>query len=224
MPTDTWGRLRESRRDAVLNAAEDEFAIKGFSRGSLNVIARNARVAKGSLFQYFEDKVDLFGHLVERTSLRIGAAMDAADAVVDWEAGFFPALTTLLDAWADYFARQPRDRALTVRAGLELDPTTRNVITDQVSRNELQFIRPRLEAAHASGWLRDDADLDAFMSVLLLLLAHLAMEPSMRTIDPLFPAADGSSDRAAVRRLVGVFELAFGRHPTPKHRQKRPSA
>src|SRR5690349_5607311 len=49
MPTETWMRLPDARRATVLDAAEAEFARNGYSRGSLNVIAREAGVAKGSL-------------------------------------------------------------------------------------------------------------------------------------------------------------------------------
>ena len=59
MPTVTWARLDRTRRAAVIEAAEAEFGAHGFSRGSLNVIAGRAGVAKGSLFQYFADKRDL---------------------------------------------------------------------------------------------------------------------------------------------------------------------
>lgn len=210
MPTATWDRLNSSRRNAVLAAAEDEFAENGFSRGSLNVIARNAGVAKGSLFQYFEDKADLFGHIVDRASARIGAAMDAVDAELDWDAAFFPAFTSMLSAWAGHFDQHPRDRALTVWASLELDNETRRVVTDEVVRRHLDFIGPHLYAARAQRWLRPDADLDAFMSLLLLLLPHLAMEPSMRHVDPLFAGEQSDSDRDSIRRLVAVFRAAFG--------------
>lgn len=60
MPTVTWARVDPARRAAVVEAAEAEFGAHGFSRGSLNVIARRAGVAKGSLFQYFADKRDLY--------------------------------------------------------------------------------------------------------------------------------------------------------------------
>ena len=55
MPTVTWARVDPARRAAVVEAAEAEFGAHGFSGGSLNVIARRAGVAKGSLFQYFAD-------------------------------------------------------------------------------------------------------------------------------------------------------------------------
>jgi len=210
MPTATWDRLAETRRDAVLNAAEAEFAEHGFSRGSLNVIARNAGVAKGSLFQYFVDKNDLFGHLVDRAANRIGAAMDQCSDALDWTAGFFPAFGTLLDAWMDYFHVNPHERALTVRASLELDPVTREAVTNAVDRRHVASLRPRLEAGREQGWLRADADLDAFLSLLLLMMPQLAMAPALRTVSPVFGTDDVSNGRAGAHRLLAVLEVAFG--------------
>lgn len=209
MPSVTWDRLAATRRDAVLNAAEAEFAENGFSRGSLNVIARNAGVAKGSLFQYFDDKVDLFGHLVDRAASRIGAAMDQCSESLDWSAGFFPAFSTLLDAWMDYFQVNPHDRALTVRASLELDAVTREAVTDAVDRRHVASLRPRLEAAQAQGWLRHDADLDAFLSFVLLMMPQLAMEPTLRTVSPVFSSDDGSDGRTGAHRLLAALQAAF---------------
>ena len=60
---------------ACCEAAMAEFGRHGYSGGSLNVIAREAGVAKGSLFQYFDDKLDFFAHVAEQTSLTIYAAM-----------------------------------------------------------------------------------------------------------------------------------------------------
>ena len=126
MPTDTWNRLPQARRDAVLTAAETEFALNGFSRGSLNVIAREAGVAKGSLFQYFDDKVDLFAHLCDRAVERIGDAMADRVETLDWAAGFFPACSELLGAWVDYFVQNPVDRSLSAAVFLEPDPEARS--------------------------------------------------------------------------------------------------
>jgi len=58
----------------VLDAAEAEFAKRGFSGGSLNTIVREAGISKGSLFQYFDDKADLYAHLAELASVRIREA------------------------------------------------------------------------------------------------------------------------------------------------------
>ena len=95
MPTPTWERLPAARRDAVVAAAEAEFGAHGFSRGSLNVIAREAGVSKGSLFQYFADKEDLCAYLADVVSLRIRAQLEPHLPKLPWPTDFFGALRGL---------------------------------------------------------------------------------------------------------------------------------
>jgi AcrR family transcriptional regulator len=209
VPTDTWYRLPQARRDAVLAAAEAEFAANGFSRGSLNVIAREAGVAKGSLFQYFDDKVDLFAHLCDRAVERIGEAMGDRVDSLDWTAGFFPACSELLSTWVDYFVAHPVDRTLSTAVFLEPDPEARSAARAIIDDHLLGFLRPILADAQRDGWLRADADLEAFMALLLLVLPHLALAPSHPELDPLLGL--GTTDpMKGVDRLMAVFETAFG--------------
>ena len=112
MPTVTWARLDPIRRAAVVEAAEAEFGAHGFSRGSLNVIARRAGVAKGSLFQYFADKRDLYEFIADVGSQRVRAYMEARILELDAGRPFFEFLTDLLDSWVAYFADHPRERSL----------------------------------------------------------------------------------------------------------------
>lgn len=209
MPTETWNRLPPARRDAVLAAAEAEFATRGFSRGSLNVIAREAGVAKGSLFQYFDDKVDLFAHLCDRAVERIGDEMSDRVDALDWHDGFFPACRELLGAWVDYFVAHPVDRMLSAAVFLEPDPAARSAARAAVDHHLLEFFGPILAAARTEGFLRPDADLDAFTALLLLVLPHLALAPSHPELDPLLGLGTGRTDEA-LDRLMDVFERAFG--------------
>jgi AcrR family transcriptional regulator len=70
------------RRDAILAAALDEFASRGFEVARLDDVARRAGVAKGTIYLYFRDKETLFQELV-RTMLTplVGTieALGAAD-------------------------------------------------------------------------------------------------------------------------------------------------
>ncbi|MDT5021470.1 MAG: hypothetical protein QOI33_1994, partial [Mycobacterium sp.] len=93
MPTVTWARVDAARRAAVIEAAEAEFGAHGFSGGSLNVIARRAGVAKGSLFQYFADKRDLFSFITDVASQRVRAYMEERIRDLDPSRPFFEFLT-----------------------------------------------------------------------------------------------------------------------------------
>lgn len=56
----TLMELEPERRDALLNAALDEFAARGYAAASTNVIARKAGMSKPLMFHYVGSKRELF--------------------------------------------------------------------------------------------------------------------------------------------------------------------
>ncbi|MCW3015019.1 MAG: TetR/AcrR family transcriptional regulator [Solirubrobacterales bacterium] len=215
MPTPTWERLGDARRRAVVAAAEEEFAARGFSGGSVNVIARNAGVAKGSLFQYFEDKGDLYAYLAELASDRIRMWLEARSLQLAWDDAFYDALGEMLLAWMRYFAEHPVDRAITAAANLEHDPEALARVRRTVNPHYIRFLRPILDRGRATGEIRPDADVDAFLALLILVMPHLALAPHQPGLDPVFglDSAARANDAAVVARLVDVFRAAFGAAP-----------
>jgi AcrR family transcriptional regulator len=212
MPTSTWERLPDARRQAVTQAAQNEFAVRGFSGGSLNVIAREAGVAKGSLFQYFLDKQDLYAYLSEQASVRIRLDMESAISALDWEQGLFVPLRDLVVAWEEYFHSHPLELAMTVAVNLEPDGSARMAVRGAANEHYLAVLRPLLAGAQQRGHLRDDADVDAFLALLLILLPHIALASHSPGLDPVLGLS--SQDRGervlAIDRLMAVLRAAFG--------------
>src|SRR3990172_6176679 len=64
MPKQTFLNLPEEKRNTVINAAIDEFAEYGLENASTNRIVANSGISKGSFYQYFEDKQDVFMYLL----------------------------------------------------------------------------------------------------------------------------------------------------------------
>ncbi len=56
------GPDREARRQAILQAARQVFAHKGYDPATLEAVAREAGLAKGTLYLYFRNKEDLYFH------------------------------------------------------------------------------------------------------------------------------------------------------------------
>lgn len=67
MPKRTFFRLDEDKRERVIRAAIDEFRSNGFENSKVGAIARSASIANGSIYQYFDDKRDLFLYCVNWT-------------------------------------------------------------------------------------------------------------------------------------------------------------
>ena len=216
MPTVTWARVDAARRAAVVEAAEAEFGMHGFSGGSLNVIARRAGVAKGSLFQYFADKRDLYAFIADIASQRVRAYMEDRIRELDPSRPFFEFLTDWLDAWVAYFADHPHERALHAAATLEVDTDARVSVQNVIHRHYLEVLRPLIHDARVRGDLRVDSDTDALMSLLLMIFPHLALAPYVRGLDPILGLDEPSPEQPAlaVRRLVAVLAAAFS--PVPQ--------
>lgn len=219
MPTVTWARVDPARRAAIVEAAEAEFGAHGFSNGSLNVIARRAGVAKGSLFQYFADKRDLYAYIADVGSLRVRAFMEDKIRELDSGRPFFDFLTDLLDAWVSYFAEHPRERSLHAAATLEVDTEARISVRNVIHRHYLEVLRPLVSDASKRGDLRPDADTDALLSLSLMIFPHLALAPYMRGLDPILGLDEPTPEQPAlaVRRLVAVLSAAFS--PVTQHRR-----
>ena len=66
VPTDTFFRLPESKRETLLRCARQEFARVPYPDASINRIIHSAGIPRGSFYMYFEDKSDLFLYLMDQ--------------------------------------------------------------------------------------------------------------------------------------------------------------
>jgi TetR/AcrR family transcriptional regulator len=60
MPKETFHQIPSEKREKILRTAAMLFADQGFARTDVAQIAQRAGVAKGSIYNYFESKEDLY--------------------------------------------------------------------------------------------------------------------------------------------------------------------
>ena len=60
MPTETFFRLPESKREHVLQALQTEIARSPFENFSINNVLRECGISRGSFYQYFRSKEDIY--------------------------------------------------------------------------------------------------------------------------------------------------------------------
>ncbi len=53
-------REKQQRESEIVSAAERVFYLKGYNDASMDEIAREAEFAKGTIYQYFTGKEDLY--------------------------------------------------------------------------------------------------------------------------------------------------------------------
>jgi AcrR family transcriptional regulator len=64
MPKQTFFNLPDDKRELLVQIALEEFAANDYEVASLSKIVARAGISKGSAYQYFEDKADLYMYLL----------------------------------------------------------------------------------------------------------------------------------------------------------------
>jgi AcrR family transcriptional regulator len=188
----------------------EEFGQRGFSAGSLNVIARQADIAKGSLFQYFDDKLDMFMTTVEVAADRIQhAILDGLDT--EGEQRFFDLLRSIIDRWLEYFRTHPVERAVGFAAANEIDPDARAALRTVTNTHYVEAFSPLLKRGVDRGEFVGDPD--ELLALLILLMRHLDSAPFSPYLDPVLGLYDRPPDevREIAQRLVSAMERAFAK-------------
>lgn len=168
-------KLEPERREALLAAAADEFAARGYVAASMSRIAEGADVSKGTLYYYFEDKEDLFVTAVDRAvellmeATGLGAGPEALEAWLDsLDAGeFWSALREMArrsvplvrsDAWYVRLARSyPRIRQ---------EPEARASV-EKITEWGRGVVRSLLGRGRELGVVRTDLPLDYLVEIYL---------------------------------------------------------
>jgi AcrR family transcriptional regulator len=144
-----------ARREAILEAALDEFSARGFAAARLEDVAKRAGVAKGTIYLYFADKEALFQELVR---FQIGPVMSAFETVL---ASPLP-LKSLTDQAIEIFTREvfgtrrKQVMRLIISEGPRF-PALAEFYYREVLGPILKAVRARLQRALEHGEIADDA-------------------------------------------------------------------
>ncbi|MFQ9515666.1 MAG: TetR family transcriptional regulator [Eubacterium sp.] len=65
MPKSTFYRISEEKRNRIVNAARHEFMNVPYNEVSINRIIKEAEIPRGSFYQYFDGKEDLFHFVLQ---------------------------------------------------------------------------------------------------------------------------------------------------------------
>jgi AcrR family transcriptional regulator len=167
MPKPTFHNLPEEKRQRLIELAIDEFAERPYEQASISRIVARAGIAKGSVYQYFEDKFDLYRWLViEEVGRRKRARLGAE--TLDPKGDPFALLERMIVLGLRFFVENPR--LARVAASIHepsTDPEVRR-FHEELRRAGRAFMRDLLGKAQEAGHLDPEIDLD--------LAAHVAVQ------------------------------------------------
>lgn len=159
-----------AKRDAILRAAIDVFAERGFFNAQVADVARAAGVAAGTVYLYFKGKDDLLVSIFER-SMREGLTRGRA-AVANLE----DPRERLLRLARAHLARLGRDRNLAIVFQVELRQSTKFMerFSATLLRDYLGLIREAVADGQREGLFRADVKATAMAKMLFGALDEMA--------------------------------------------------
>ena len=86
-PSKTFYNLPASKRSMLLRIAYQEFASNPYNAASITRIVKEMNIAKGSLYQYFENKQALYKYLVSNAKNKLTDILRKA-CPIDWAITF----------------------------------------------------------------------------------------------------------------------------------------
>ncbi|MDR1194120.1 MAG: TetR/AcrR family transcriptional regulator [Peptococcaceae bacterium] len=202
MPADRFFNLPAAKRERIFQAAVREFGRCRFSEASINQIIKDAGIPRGSFYQYFAGKEDLFLYVLgeisrEKMAVLVSSGYDPVNGA--GEAGFFSLVNDAIPAifaWAD---RQADYNMI----GLRMAQDDSDFIHDiYIKMDEPGGETRRLiENDQKNGLLRQDADPAMVMYVLRLLAAALIRE--------YYRSADKAGMVERIKTVVNMFYLGL---------------
>ncbi len=182
MPKTTFANLPEAKRQAITTIALEEFAANPYQAVSISRIVARAQIAKGSFYQYFEDKKDLYFHLLN-LGLEEKASLFKTLRPDDTSLKLFPYLRWLFEAAVQFELQHPLYATLAYRAFYE-ESTQLDDLSDRVKQGGSAFFNDLL----AQGITHDDVApwVDTEMAAFILRLIFFQLSAYlMKRVDQL---------------------------------------
>lgn len=193
MPTATYTNLPEQKKERIMEAALDEFAAYRFSDASINRIVKAAGIARGSFYQYFKDKEDLYMLVIDRIS-REKLAVYAGHPPPDKDSTFFEAVIASLPAILEWVEHSPRYNQIGMRMAQDDSDFVRRVLGRMQSsqRSVLDYLR----ADQRRGLVREDVDPELVLQMIVLVDTSLLREYYLE-----------GGRAAAVKKVSQLFDI-----------------
>ena len=177
----------EATRSALVTAARELFAERGYAGVGTEEVVRRAGVTRGALYHHFHDKRDLFRAVYEQTELEIVAAIGARmDGVADPVELLVTGVRAFLDACGD---------PVMMRIGLRDAPGV-------LGWEEWREIGNRHGLGLVTGGLRAAMDAGRIVEADVRTLAHLLLSALAEAALLVASADDPAAAREEVERTL----------------------
>jgi TetR/AcrR family transcriptional regulator len=133
MELEKFEKINNEKKEKIIKSAIKEFIEEGFTGASTNTIVKNAGISKGSLFNYFENKENLYIYLVKINMEKLLSNFKEKQKEIK-SLKFFEGLKFFIYLNIDFFTKHPETFKFLAKALINSPPEIRENI-QQAKRN-----------------------------------------------------------------------------------------
>lgn len=190
----------DERRQMLLDRAKKLFSKRGYYQTQISDIIKNARIARGTVYQYFKNKDDIFSILLQTAydewQATIAEEMKGVDLTSLSPADY---LKFRIRNSLTYFAKDPELTNLVLKMGYGL-PAKLVRVLDRMDKEIIDQMGTELGWAVKHGVLRKDLDIE--------LAANLIQGAVTRVAYHYFVKKKASNDPEGIDALVEkIFDM-----------------
>ncbi|MFO7636481.1 MAG: TetR/AcrR family transcriptional regulator [Clostridia bacterium] len=158
IPKQTFHNLPAEKKDKIIRAALEEFTERTFTEASIACIVRASGIPRGSFYQYFDDKMDLYKHLFTLVSEeKMAYFKDVFDMA--GETGFFGTYSRIMEAGLRFNMDNPGYGKLGMNFFAETSEF-KKAVSGEKMEDAAGIFRHLLGCGMEKGEIRRDIDLD----------------------------------------------------------------
>lgn len=197
MPTTTFFKLDEDKQQLIVTAALDEFCDQSYDNGSVNRICKNAGIPKGSFYQYFENKLDLYLHLMQ-ISTKEKLDVFSKHLILMDGLSFIKQIEQLFIIGIEFTNQFPKLAQLGERILIESNATVKEQVIKVGEAQSEDFFKTWIESAQSRG------EVDATRSVKAIgLMIQALMQAVLKEQLDCYKSTSIPMDQEQLMSLVG---------------------
>lgn len=173
MPKPTFYRLAEPKRKKFIREAYQEFSLNSYEGASITNLVKSLGIAKGSFYQYFEDKVDLYTFLVIDADNQLNDLLERACSYQGED--FFDWYTKLLMVEVKFMLSFPQYAVLFINLTSAISVSQKK-LAQQINARRKERTSQHLPKSFSDSELNDHLLSEAANSIFKLLTKNLNLQ------------------------------------------------
>ncbi len=174
MPTNTFLNLESEKKTRILKAVIDEFSEKQYEQVQISDIIKHAKIPRGSFYQYFVDKEDLYLYLID--IIRNEKMLFLMNTLGNSQGmNFLDLVRKLYDDGVKFALRFPQYVKILDHLLKNKSKIYEKLMSDNIKIAE-DIYADLIDKDKAKGLIKEDIDTRTFSRIIVQLTANIAVE------------------------------------------------